>query len=66
MDTIYALSATPYIPFGSGTTVPKDDPRWAKMYCVFMFDRQMLPEYRYKRFIGAPTSSPMKKGPANP
>jgi hypothetical protein len=33
----------------SDEAAPKHDPIWAKMYCVFMFDRQIFSEYRPRR-----------------
>jgi hypothetical protein len=49
------LGSTTRIPFLPVTTVPKDDPRWAKMCCVLMFDEQIFSEHSYKRFIRNPT-----------
>ena len=49
------FGSTTRIPFLPVTTVPKDDPRWAKMYCVLMFDGQIFSEHRYEGYIRNPT-----------
>src|SRR5215211_5863603 len=56
METVERFGRAPHIPLGSDTTSPKDDRIWAKMYCVFMFDRQIFSEHRYESFIRDPTS----------
>jgi hypothetical protein len=46
----------PHVPLQSDTTVPKEDPIWAKMYCVLMFDIQLFAEHHHERFRSGPTS----------
>ena len=49
METVEALGGTPYIPFKSNTVIPKDDTIWAKMYHLFMFNREEFMAHYHKR-----------------
>jgi transposase len=49
METVESFGGIPYIPFKSNTVVPKDDSIWARMYYVFMFNRQLFLEHYHKR-----------------
>ncbi len=40
---------TPYIPFKSNTVIPKDDSIWAKMYHLFMFNREEFMRHYHQR-----------------
>ena len=49
METVEALGATPYIKFKSNTVEPKDDSIWAKMYHLFMYNREAFMFHYHKR-----------------
>ena len=49
METVEGLGGTPFIPFKTNTTVPKDDSIWAKMYYLFMFNRETFLAHYHKR-----------------
>src|ERR671916_784781 len=46
----------PHVPLQSDTSVPKEDPIWAKMYRVLMFDIQLFAEHHHEPFRSGPTS----------
>jgi transposase len=49
MELVEGFGATPFIPFKSSTAVPKDDSVWAKMYHLFMFNRESFMDHYHKR-----------------
>lgn len=49
METVESFGGTPYIPFKTNTAVPKDDSIWARMYYLFMFNRELFSERYHKR-----------------
>ena len=49
MDLVDSFGATPFIPFKSSTVVPRDDSVWAKMYHLFMFNRESFMAHYHKR-----------------
>ena len=49
MDLVDGFGATPFILFKSNTVVPKDDSTWAKMYYLFMFNRESFMDHYHKR-----------------
>ena len=49
METVEEAGGTPYIPFKTNTVVPKDDGIWAKMYHLFMFNREEFMRHYHKR-----------------
>jgi transposase len=49
MDLVDSFGATPFIPFKSSTVVPKDNSVWAKMYHLFMFNRESFMAHYHKR-----------------
>ena len=49
MELVEGFGATPFIPFKSNTVVPKDDSVWAKMYHLFMFNRESFMDHQHKQ-----------------
>ena len=49
MRAVDALGGTPYIPFKARNVEPKDDSIWAKMYYLFMYQREEFMEHYHKR-----------------
>jgi transposase len=49
MRMVDALGGTPYIPFKARNVEPKDDSIWAKMYYLFMYQREEFMEHYHKR-----------------
>jgi transposase len=61
METVEALGGTPYIPFKSNTVEPKDDSIWAKMYHLFMYNREAFMFHYHKRSNAESAFSSMKQ-----
>ena len=49
MEVVEGAGGIPYIPFKSNTVVSKDDSIWAKMYHLFMFNREEFVAHYHKR-----------------
>jgi len=49
IETVEELGGTPYIMFKSNTVEPKDDSVWAKMYHLFMYNREAFMFQYHKR-----------------
>jgi transposase len=47
--TAESFGRTPHIPFKTNTVSPKGDLIWAKMYNIFMCNRQLFSERYHKR-----------------
>jgi transposase len=61
MELVDGFGATPFIPFKSNTVVPKDDSVWAKMYHLFMFNRESFMDHYHKRSNVESTFSMIKR-----
>jgi transposase len=61
METVEALGGTPYIPFKTNTVEPKDDSIWAKMYHLFMYNREAFMFHYHKRSNAESAFSSMKQ-----
>jgi transposase len=60
METVEALGGTPYIMFKKYTVEPKDDSIWAKMYRLFMYNREAFMWHYHKRSNAESAFSMMK------
>jgi transposase len=48
-ETVESFGGTPHILFETSTVSPIDDLKWAKMYYIFMCNRQLFSERYHKR-----------------
>ncbi len=67
LDTVERAEAKPFIPFKTSTAVPKESHSiWARMYHLFMFNRDVYLEHFHKRSNVEPVFSIVKGkfGPA--
>ena len=60
METVEAAGGTPCIPFKSNTVIPRDDSIWARMYHLFMFNREEFLRHYHQRSNAEPVFSMMK------
>jgi transposase len=61
METVEALGGTPYISFKTNTVEPKGESIWAKMYHLFMYNREAFMFHYHKRSNAESAFSMMKR-----